>query len=86
MVQTLNLGKILPPSVAMEAYWMMLCARSGRNRRWPPFSNRISRDRIIRIHQDQRMRKSFLLQSLEENHLHNNRPPIIDGSRSCTLI
>ena len=42
--------------------------------------------RIIRIHSDQRMQENLFqaAKAWRENHLHNNRPPIIDGSRSCT--
>ena len=80
--------RILPPSVAMEAYWMMLCAQLP----WVeivvglPSQTQYLEIRIIRIHQDQRMQDNLFqaAKAWRENHLHNNRPPIIDGSRSCT--
>ena len=80
--------RILPPSVAMEAYWMMFCTQLP----WIeivvglPSQEQYLETRIIRIHNDPRMQENLFqaAKAWRENHLHNNRPPVIDGSRSCT--
>lgn len=80
--------RILPPSVAMEAYWMMFCSQLP----WIeivvglPSPELYLETRIIRIHHDQRMQENLFqaAKAWRENHLQNSRQPIIDGSRSCT--
>ncbi len=79
--------RVLPPDVAMEAYWMMTC--SGLP--WIdiivglPCPKNIMKARIIRIQKDDRLQKN-LFRSTEqwrEEHLVKNICPPIDASRAC---
>ena len=79
--------RVLPPDIAMEAYWMLMC--SGLT--WIdivvglPCPKNIMQGRIIRIEKDERLQQN-LFRSAEqwrENHLVKNQCPPIDASRAC---
>lgn len=79
--------RVLPPDVAMEAYWMMFC--SGFT--WVdivvglPCPKRLMTSRIIRIEQDERLQSNLFrtAQQWREQHLIVNHCPPIDASRAC---
>ena len=79
--------RVLPPDVAMEAYWMLVS--SGLP--WIdiivglPCPKNLMQARIIRIEKDDRLQQN-LFRSAEdwrERHLIKNQCPPIDASRAC---
>ena len=79
--------RVLPPDVAMETYWMMVC--SGLP--WIdiivglPCAKNLMQARIIRIEKDDRLQQN-LFRSAEdwrERHLIKNNCPPVDASRAC---
>ena len=79
---------VLPPNIAMEAYWMMFCSQLP----WIditvgfPSNTSYLEIRIIRIFADERLQQNLWTsaKAWRENHLLNNVIPSIDASRSCT--
>ena len=80
--------RVLPPNVAMQAYWMMYCSQLP----WvdivvgfPSMQNYLD-VRIIRIMADDRLQQNLWksAKAWRENHLLNNVTPNVDSSRACT--
>lgn len=87
---TQQANQIVPPNVAMEAYWNLLCSDLD----WmdiavafPSWSDFVEM-RIIRIYPDLDMQKGIerAVSAWRENHLVQGEAPAIDSSRACTTF
>ena len=87
-IQTWQRDSLLPPNIAMEAYWIMLCTGF----KWidiavafPSLSDFIDL-RVIRIFADPDIQKGIekSISSWRERHLIQGAPPRIDESRECS--
>ncbi|MEC7988196.1 MAG: hypothetical protein VX278_23720 [Myxococcota bacterium] len=87
-IETWQRNTLLPPNIAMEAYWVMLCT----GLQWidiavafPSTSDFIDL-RVIRIAADPDIQKGIekSISSWRERHLIQGAPPRIDASRECS--
>ena len=82
-----NWTRVLPPDIAMEAYWMMFCSELP----WVdivvglPSPTSILEMRIIRILKDEKLQRNLFraTQAWREHHLVHKQIPDIDGSKAC---
>ena len=80
--------RVLPPDIAMEAYWTLFCS----NLPWIdiivglPDANEVIEVRIIRIYKDENLQNNLYTASKNwrTTYLLQRQIPAIDGSRSCT--